>query len=211
MTKERDITTEQRILEAARKVFTDDGFNGARMQQIADEAGINKALLHYYFRSKEQLFDVVFTDLLGQFQIAFFTILASDKPLIEKIRLMVEEDIELLMKHPEMPLFIISEVARNPEKTARRANAAKISGLFKEFSRQVKEGIATGEIREVDPIDLLMNILALNRFPFIGKPMIQSVIGLSDDRFQKLMRSRKKSVAELIIGNLKNRTTAGGK
>ncbi|MCB0714277.1 MAG: TetR/AcrR family transcriptional regulator [Ignavibacteriae bacterium] len=211
MKEERDITTEQRILKAARKVFIEYGFNGARMQLIADEAGINKALLHYYFRSKEQLFDVVFTDLLARFQIAFFTILASDKPLIEKIRLMVEEDIELLMKHPEMPLFIISEVARNPEKTARRANAAKISSLFKEFSRQVKEGIAEGEIREVDPIDLLMNILSLNRFPFIGKPMIQSVIGLSDDRFQKLMKSRKRSVAELIIGDLKNRTTTGGK
>ena len=206
MKEERDITTEQRILKAARKVFIEYGFNGARMQLIADEAGINKALLHYYFRSKEQLFDVVFTDLLARFQIAFFTILASDKPLIEKIRLMVEEDIELLM-----PLFIISEVARNPEKTARRANAAKISSLFKEFSRQVKEGIAEGEIREVDPIDLLMNILSLNRFPFIGKPMIQSVIGLSDDRFQKLMKSRKRSVAELIIGDLKNRTTTGGK
>ncbi len=211
MKKERDVTTEQRILEAARKVFIDHGFNGARMQQIADEAGINKALLHYYFRSKEKLFDVIFTDLLGRFQIAFFSILASERPLVEKIRMMVEEDIDLLTAHPEMPLFIISEVARNPEHVARRAGDAGISGLFREFSRQVKEGIANGDIREVDPVDLLINILALNRFPFIGKPMIQAVIGISDDRFRKLMRSRKKSVAELIIRDLQAIPTGGAK
>lgn len=207
MGKEYQASTEERIIAAARTVFTRRGFHGARMQEIADEAGINKALLHYYFRSKEKLFEVIFTDLFGKFQTAFFSILASDRPLVEKIRLIVETDIDLLMQHPDVPLFVLHEMARNPEQMAERAGAAGLPDLIGEFSRQVKRAARKGEIRKIDPIDLLVNILALNRFPFVGRPMLQSITGIDEASFRAMMKRRRTQVAELIIGDLKRRIT----
>ena len=209
MKKEREESTEQRIIEAARKVFTQRGFDGARMQEIADEAGINKALLHYYFRSKEKLFEVIFADLLGKFQVAFQAIFASDKSFTEKIRLMVETDIDILMRYPDMPLFVISEIARNPQKIAGRVSGAGLSGMVEEFARQVRSAARRGEIRKADPLELLINILALNRFPFVGKPMIRAIAELSEESFLAMMKRRKKQVADLVIGDLKRGLPTG--
>ncbi len=205
--KETDRSTEERIIRAAREVFIGRGFDGARMQEIADKAGINKALLHYYFRSKQQLFEVVFTETLGKFQQTFIRILSSDKPLIEKIRAMVSEDIDILMKNPNIPLFVISEVAKNPEGMTERARDAGLPKLIEEFSKQVRSAVRRKEIRRVDPVDLLINILSLNRFPFIGQPMLCSMIESREEKFQAMMKKRTASVAELIINDLQRNTS----
>lgn len=202
MEKEFEASTEQRIIQAARKVFTQRGFDGARMQEIADEAGINKALLHYYFRSKEKLFDVIFTTLLGKFHEAFQAIFSADCSFTEKIRLMVETDIDILMAHPDVPLFVLREIAREPNTMAERIRSAGLADIMVVFTRQVKSAIRKKEIRKVDPVELLINILALNRFPFIGKPMIQAMAGVSEKSFQAMMKRRKEHVAELIISDL---------
>ena len=199
---EADISTEQRIVRAAREVFMTRGFDGARMQQIADEAGINKALLHYYFRSKQQLFEVVFTETLGKFQQAFIRILSSEQPLIEKIRSMVAEDIEILIENPDIPLFVISEVAKNPDQMTDRARKVGMPKLIEEFSKQVRSAVRRKEIRRIDPVELLINILSLNRFPFIGKPVLCSMIGIDEKKFHAMMKKRKTSVADMIVNDL---------
>lgn len=208
MKKELEASTEQRIIDAARKVFTQHGFHGARMQEIADEAGINKALLHYYFRSKEKLFDVIFIDLLGKFQAAFQGIFASDKPFPEKIRLTIESDIDILMRYPEVPLFLLSEIARQPEHIAERVREIGLSNLLEEFSRHVRRAVRKGEIRKVDPLELMINILALSRFPFVGRPLLQAIADIEDDDFQAMMKRRKKQVADLLIGDLQRGLSA---
>lgn len=202
MKKELEGSTEERIIDAARNVFTQHGFNGARMQEIADKAGINKALLHYYFRSKEKLFDTIFIDLLGKFQGAFQAIFASDKPFLEKIRLVVEADIDILMKYPEVPLFVLSEISRKPQEMTERVGEIGLQKLMEEFARQVRSAARKGEIRKVDPMELMINILALNRFPFIGKPLLQAIAAMPDKDFYAMMKRRKKSVAELIVNDL---------
>lgn len=200
--KEQDTTTQGRIVEAARDVFLQQGFDGARMQEIADRAGINKAMLHYYFRSKKQLFDVVFTETLGMFHQMFQEVLLSDATFVEKLRMMIEKDMTVLMDHPDIPLFVISEVARNPEQMSERARGAHLSGLIEEFSRQVRSAIRKKQIRRVDPFDLLINLLSLNRFPFVAGPMLRSLAGMDEKKFLKLIQRRKKTVADLLIGDL---------
>ena len=189
-------------MNAARDVFLRQGFDGARMQEIADRAGINKAMLHYYFRSKNQLFDVVFTETLGMFHQIFREILLSDRPFVEKLRMMIERDIDVLMEHPDIPLFVVTEVARNPEQMGERARGTHLAGLIEEFSRQVRSAVRKKQIRRVDPLDLLMNLLSLNRFPFVAGPMLRSLAGVEEKKFQTLMKRRKKTVADLLVGDL---------
>lgn len=112
---EIDKNTEQKILDAARVVFTRQGFAAARMDDIATEAGINRALLHYYFRSKQKLFDVIFEENLSRFYRSFIEILSSELDLESKIRNLISAEIDMLLENRDLPLFIISEASRNPE------------------------------------------------------------------------------------------------
>ena len=114
--KEPDRTAEQRILVSAREIFHKRGFEGARMQEIADKAGINKALLHYYFRSKEKLFDAVFDEALKALLPKVKELLNAELPLFDKIKYFTENYITLLMKNMYLPVFVINEMYQNPEK-----------------------------------------------------------------------------------------------
>ena len=107
--------TEQKILDAAKKVFVVKGMTGARMQEIADEAGINKSLLHYYFRTKEKLFEAVFQSALGEFFPKVTSYMISDISLEDKIKVFVKEYSKVLQENPFLPSFIIGEVNRNPD------------------------------------------------------------------------------------------------
>ena len=109
-------STEKQILEAAQKVFVLKGFDGARMQEIADEAGINKSLLHYYFRSKENLFESIFIDAFMKVQANLADLVSSDRPFLEKIQNFIDLYLDILTANPYLPAFVSHEVNRNPEK-----------------------------------------------------------------------------------------------
>jgi len=167
-------TTEEKILEAAKNVFVTKGMEGARMQEIADEAGINKALLHYYFRSKERLFEAIFSEII-QFVFPKVTqILISDAAIITKIEQVVDAYIDLLIKHPFIPAFIIKELNRDP------------SGLFKMVIKfglnpqtvfdQIQASMDRGEIVQMRPQHLVANIISMCVFPFAARPIISFVL-----------------------------------
>jgi len=115
MVRSKDLSTEQKILEAARQVFFDKGMHGARMQDIADKAGINKAMLHYYFRSKDKLFETIFTDASNHFFPMLNAIIDSDKTVFEKIEVLCIEYINQVGKMPYLPVFILSEASRQQQ------------------------------------------------------------------------------------------------
>ena len=167
-------TTEEKILEAATNVFVAKGMDGARMQEIADEAGINKALLHYYFRSKEKLFEAIFSGII---QFAFpeiSRIVKSELPVVEKIELVINAYIDLLRKHPFIPGFVMKELNRDP------------SGLFKMVLKfgfnpqvifdQMQVAMDRGEIIQMKPIHLTANIVSMCVFPFAARPILSFVI-----------------------------------
>ena len=193
--------TEQHILDAAKKVFIKRGFSGTRTQEIADEAGINKSLLHYYFRSKDKLFKAIFQEALGEIEREILTILDSDLELFEKIRFFFLKYISFLQENRFLPGFVIHEVQAQPE---------VLTDLFREagirppvnFVKQVKQEVKQKKIRPVDPNDLVLNMLSLSIFPILAEPLLKNLLMQSDEAFEKRLEKRKKDLPKWIINNL---------
>jgi len=197
--KEIRISTEEKIVTAARKVFTKKGLSGARMQDIADEAGINKALLHYYFRSKEKLFEKIFEEASTKMFTKITEFIDSkEMNLFEKIEKMVENQIVMSMENPFLPAFVVNEFHQNAESSICQTIGQKMT-VSKKLIEQIQEAVNQGFIRPINPLQLFINIMSLSMFPFIAKPIMQINTGLSDELFAVLMEQRKKEVADFII------------
>ena len=204
MVKEKkDTTTEQRILSAAKKVFIHKGMAGARMQDIADEAGINKALVHYYFRNKDKLFDVIFTEAALKLFPRINIIFDSDANLFEKIRRFVEEYITVMSENPYLPMFVLNEINKDPETFLSHMKQKFGFPRPEKFLQQIEKEIKKGTIKKISPLQLLLNLLSLCIFPFMVKPMFQLHIGVSEAQFKALMEQRKKELPEFIIDSIK--------
>jgi AcrR family transcriptional regulator len=203
MVNKKDKGAEERILAAARKVFTSKGMAGARMQDIANEADINKALLHYYFRDKDKLFETVFLDEAHRFFPKINKIFSSDSPLFEKIENFVQEYVDEMLENPYLPWFVINELHRDPDqfmyKVWGKENLPKPGKFLEQIEKEVKEGT----IKRVKPLHLLMNLLSMTIFPFIARPMITRNLQLSDLQFRKIMEERKKEIPKFIIDSIR--------
>jgi TetR/AcrR family transcriptional regulator len=191
-------STEELILEAAQAVFLEKGLAGARMQEIADRAGINKALLHYYFRSKEKLSALIIERAIGVILPRVMAVLDTDVELFDKIRLVVDTYLTFVSRNSFLPLFIVNEVNRNPQFFFRTVVEKERTHLDK-FRRQVEEAVAQGRIHSISPAQLFMNVMSLVIFPFLGKPIIQVGLGLSDEEFKREMEHRRTEVADFVI------------
>jgi len=192
-------------LEAARKVFTHRGFAGARMDEIAKEAGINRALLHYYFRSKEKLFDLVFAQRAREFFLGLAGIISGPGILEEKIRAIVEHDIDMLGAQPDLPLFVMQELGQNPDRLVRMAaeSGANPAMMMKAFRAVVKDAVDKKQIRPIDAGQLLINTMSLCVYPFIARPMIKAIQELDDKQFDKMMQKRKQETFEFVMNSIK--------
>lgn len=191
--------TEKAILEAAKKVFTAKGFSGARMQEIADEAEINKALLHYYFRSKEKLFEVILEDTMAMVVDKFGQALESEGTVLEKLEKIIEVYISNIKEHPHMPIFILHELSQNRLQFL-EAVKRKIHHLpnFLEFFQQVQREQEEGLIKSVPPLHLLLNVMSMCIFPFIVKPVFCNIIEIPEEQFDGLMEQRIEVVANFV-------------
>jgi TetR/AcrR family transcriptional regulator len=198
----KDDTTEERILQAARKVFIREGLAGARMQDIADEAGINKAMLHYYFRSKDKLFETIFAEVAGRFLPQVNAILNSDLSLFQKIEAFCVEYLDNVAKNPFIPLFVINEMNRQPKEFLKKL-FRNDKPKFEKFFIQLNDAIRKKQVRAIDPFDLLINTVSLCVFPFLAKPLFQLLSGANDSQFKALIEERKRTVPALIINSIK--------
>lgn len=202
MDKTKDQNTEHSILMAAKNIFQRKGMDGARMQEIADEAGINKALLHYYYRSKQILFDAVFKSAFSLLAPQLNKILNDDSSLEDKIKNFTSSYITFIGKHPYLPNFVIQEINRNPDFVLKMKGINGFPNLEK-FKKQVVEEVNKGLIKYINPEQLFINIISLSVFPFIGSPLIKSIGNIDDDKFKQLIEERKTHVAHFIINSIK--------
>jgi len=200
MTKEPN-TPESIILNAAKGIFHRKGMAATRMQEIADEAGINKAMLHYYYRSKQLLFEAVFKSAFSTLAPQLNEIINADNSLFDKIRNFTQNYISFIVNHPYLPNFIIQELNRNPE-FVRKLFSEKMPNIDK-FRKQIENDVKDGLIKPIKAEQLFINILALNVFPFVGAPLIKGFLNLDDDDFLKLMHERKTEVSDFIINAIK--------
>jgi len=203
MVKEQN--TERIILEAAREVFHLKGMAGARMQEIADKAGINKALLHYYYRSKEKLFEAILLDTIQRFLPTVRELWESDYSVFQKIENFVHGYIDLLKQNSYMPAFILQELNLNPNFLKEMMEKQIISFNPMKFFMQIEDETRRGKIIPIQPIQLVINMLALSIFPFMAKPMITGFTHMGNDDFNRLMDMRKTDITNFIINSIRLR------
>jgi TetR/AcrR family transcriptional regulator len=193
-----DRETELKILEAAQLVFIRRGTAGARMAEIAKEAGVNQALLHYYFRSKERLATAVFRQIASRIFPALTETLASDGSLDDKIDRLIALYIDNLSRSPFLPAYIIAELHHHPERVElllSKAMGAKpkgvLSPLLRKLAAQIDEEVAAGRMRPIAPEEFAVNLVSLCIFPFAARPMLRIVFGMDDDAFARFIEQRK--------------------
>ena len=195
-----EASTEQIVINAARKVFTQKGFDGARMQDIADEAGINKSLLHYYFRSKDKLFEAIFKDALGTVLPPVVSILVSDLPLFEKINHFTDQYIDILSKNPDIAGFVLHELKMNPDRLL--GSLAQTGIDLSIIGNQLQQEAKAGNIRPVETGHFVANLISMCVFPFIARPVFMGLLGMEEKEFDFFMEERKKIVSETMIRSL---------
>lgn len=194
--------TEGQILEAAKDVFQQKGMDGARMQEIADKAGINKAMLHYYYRSKQLLFESVFSNAFAMLAPQLNKILNDDSNIENKVKNFTSNYISFISKHPYLPHFILSELNRNPKFFEKIQKNAGFPTLDK-FNAQVDLEVKNGILKPTDGKQLFINIISLNIFPFVATPLIKGFLKTDDKGFAQLMEERKTAVSDFIINSIK--------
>ncbi len=193
---------ETKIKEAARRVFLAQGYEGAKMRQIAEEADVNLAMINYYFRSKEQLFQSIYAETFAQFVGQMAAMINEPTPLEVKIWKIVDRYTDFMIENPLVPSFIISEQQTNDGAFFKGINA---KGLIESsvFKKQLVEEAEKGNIRQIEPLQVIVTILSNIIFPIVARPVVSYVGGLDDEGFQEFMMTRKQIVPEMIMAYLK--------
>ena len=202
MNKLKTENTEVEILNAAKEIFQQKGMAGARMQEIADKAKINKALLHYYYRSKQLLFEAVFKSAFTLLAPQLNKVLNDDSDLFEKIINFTDNYISFVIKHPYLPNFVIQELNKNPEFVQKLRSEKNFPSIDK-FKLQVANAITQGTIKPIEAEQLFINIISLNIFPFIGEPLLMALINVDKGSYNEILLNRKTEVATFIINSIK--------
>lgn len=200
---ENDKQTEEKIFEAATEVFLAKGMDGARMQDIANHAGINKALLHYYFRTKDRLFNAVFEMIARKMLRKFAPVFDENFSFEDKIRFFFKEHISFLQENPALPGFIINEINRNPARIKKILKNVDIKDLWSMLEKQHREEFKKYNITEDSIPQLLTTIVSISVFPFAARGIIEGVfenIGLD---FDKYIEERKEFAAQFVLRALK--------
>jgi TetR/AcrR family transcriptional regulator len=206
----RDADTETRILDAAHAVFMRRGTAGARMTEIAREAGVNHALVHYYFRSKQRLADAVFRRAISQFFPVMIGVLASDAPLEDKVRQVAAAQIDMLLKNRYLPGYLLAELNHYPERAEQLLNS--MSGttsanvrarLFGTLGKQLDDAAANGTVRAIRPQEFVLNLVSMVVYPFAARPLVMAIIGMDDATFTAAMEVRKTEIPAFFLAALR--------
>ena len=202
--------TEQRILDAAHAVFVRAGTAGARTLEIAKEAGVNPALLHYYFRTKERLAEAVFRRAAGQLLPAVIRILGSGAKLEDKVEQVVQVELQYLSKAPYLPGYILSELAHHPERAPQLI--AAVTGevpvtlgahVRAVLARQIDARVRAGQMHPTSPDQFAVNLLALCVFPFAARPLLMALFGLDQKGFEQFIDRRRRELAPFFLRALR--------
>ena len=193
-------TTENQILISAHEIFVIKGYEGTRMQEIADHAGINKSLLHYYFRSKEKLFEAVFSEVASNLFPALQQVLVAELGIREKINFLVKIYLKGLSENPFIPAFVINTLNTDPEKFLKFIKRAEINPMMLQI--QIDEEVAKGLIRPVRAEHLMVNIIAMCIFPYAARPIVQNIFNMSNDEYRSYLDSRETEIVDLVLKSL---------
>ncbi len=194
---------EEKILLVAQRIFREKGFNGTKTQDIADEAGINKALLHYYFTSKSILFERVFLSSIEEVFTALAIHLNSDESIIDKTPKMVSSYLKFVSQNANLFVFVISEAWQNPEFTDKFVKIVLSKINYNQYVTSFKREIEQGIIKDVDPVQFLINLVSLCIFPFLGSPIIKNVFAKVEVDKKEFYLQRKEVITNTMLSMVK--------
>jgi TetR/AcrR family transcriptional regulator len=202
----QDKQTEEKIFDAATEVFEEKGMAGARMQNIADRAGINKALLHYYFRTKDHLFEAVFAKLAQKMFMKFSPILSEELSIEEKIRFFFREHIDFLQQNPKLPGFILNEINHNPQRLKKLMKNIDVRSIWESILEHHKDELYKYNITEESIPQIMTTIASLSVFPFAARGIFEVLFNNIGVDFDKYIEDRKEFAAEFVIKAIKKST-----
>jgi AcrR family transcriptional regulator len=192
--------TENQILVAARGVFITRGYEGARMQEIADKAGINKALLHYYFRSKENLFDAVFSEVAANLFPAMRQVLEAELAIKEKISFFIKIYLSALKENPYIPAFVINTLNTSPERFLKHLKKSGLNPAL--IQQQIDRESGLGLIRSIKAEHLMVNIIAMCIFPFVARPIVQNIFVMTDEEYNTYLEARQSEITDFVLKSI---------
>lgn len=198
---------EHKIIDAARTLFYEKGYMGTTVRDIAKKAGVNLALLHYYFRTKDNIFKIVFEKAFTLLFNKLNRALVSEKNIFEKIELMVDSYVSVGLKYPQLPPFIMNELAVNTELMLSIINNHKDKSVlntnFERFYLEIKDAIDHKVIKAIEPNSICTDIQALSLYPFIAKNCLLHSVFSDDKAYNKMLKNRVKHVTDTIVNNIK--------
>ena len=190
--------TEKLIKEKAKILFFQKGFLNATTQEIANEAGVNRALIHYYFRSRDQMLDILLDETLLEKKDRVRTILSSELPFREKIAHYIDAIVDYGLTYPYLENFIISETARHPDKIREFCSRDKVksSDLIRE---DLEKEIKKKKIAPISAVHFMVNLSALCNYPLLAKSVLQTIHGMTDAAYRKFLIERKQIIFMTIF------------
>jgi AcrR family transcriptional regulator len=198
---------EDKIIEAARHAFYEKGYNGTSMRDIARKAGVNYALLHYYFKTKDNIFEIVFKEAFSTLFLKLSEALASDANIFDKIRLMITGHVRTAQKYPQLPGFVMNELTVNFQlmmfvlkKYKEQNHALRLSD---HFAAEIQQAYQCGLIKKVDSKELCADILSLSLFPFIAKRCLTELVYEDEDSFNQMIEQRIEHATNVIINSIR--------
>ncbi len=199
---DKDITTEEKIKEAARKIFLQKGYAGTRTRDIAEEAGINLALLNYYYRSKEKLFEIVMEESLFQMFSCIKSIVNEPSSnLMDKLDSIVNNYMDILLKNPNLPLFIMGEIQSNPDKFRKKIGLSDSFLTHTVIYKQLQEQLElTNGQNHPNPAHFIINLLSMIVFPFVAKPLLKRLTDMDEQNYVDFIKERRVLIPLWIKG-----------
>lgn len=200
----KEKNTEEKILLAAFEEFRAEGYSGARMRSIAEKANINKGLLHYYFKTKDKLFEKIFTFAVQQIQSNLREIFQLEISVNEKLEKVIDIYFETMKSNPELPRFVINELNKNPKNFLNKNINPLTKTAIAEFTESLQIELDNKKIKNIKAEQIMINLFSMVIFPFVGKPIIQIMFNFDDYNFEKIINERKLIIKDTILGYLRN-------
>ncbi len=198
----KEHAVESKLLSAARTLFTAKGFAGTNMREIAERAGVNKGLIHYYDWNKSKLFMAVFADAFHHFARQANALFVSEQPLPEKLEAFIDRYIDFLSENPHLPGFILSELNSRPEAFMKEFLGRVEPPDPAPFLRQLEREIRAGRAREVNALHFFLNLLSMCLFPFAARPLVQTLFNIPSGDYDALLQARKREVLQASLAVL---------
>lgn len=195
--QEKNELTEELIKSTAKRLFFGEGKFNATTQEIADAAGVNRTLINYYFRSRNNLFEQVFEEAQIEETKKSESILFSDKPFKDKIAEFIDYSMEVALEYPYLEIYLVTQINQG----CAFNKQDQVQKVLPEFFKQIQTEIKKGTIRKMEPIQFVMNVISLISFPLCMRPLIQESMQIDDKNYNKLLKDRKKIILDTLFVN----------